>query len=874
MPSLGPERWLELGPLLDEALEQPAHARAAWLSALRLRAPADAHDLEQLLGADGTTWLETGHRQRVLGRMAAPPAVAGAVLGTWRLERQLGRGGMGTVWLASRADGRFAGQAAVKLLHPSLIEGLGEDFFRREGEVLARLTHPAIARLYDAGVTPDGQPYLVLEYVDGVPLNRWLAEQRPSLTRRLELLERIGDAVAHAHAHGIVHRDIKPANLIITAVDEVKLLDFGIALLVDEITPGGNGTTVETPSAMSTDAPIPGSGTSSDTVHPFTPRYAAPEQLHGGAITTATDVYALGRILDELLDGLRPVPTDLQAVVARATKRAPDERYPTVAELTQELRRFRRHEPIAARSGSRWYRARRFARRHRAGFAAGCVALLALLVGSAVSVVQARDARAQRDVALAAERRARLIGEVMLSLATELPTTDSEARAVDALRRTRVLLTSYLGEDRAERARLAIDLSRQFGFFARPTEAQALLDDARADARAVGDEALLIEIECALGAGGDSLGPQGAHRTIDSLRTRLPRTAWRAQAACASAASRFYLMQFAGDSANAQSALAVRWVREAGDTVSLLYAHLLVDQLQTIAWSAGDFHSKRAMYRDAIVVLEKLGLGSSVPALRVATLLSGFARETGRVLVADSALAPARAFLTAGDRWRATPPALLLEQAQVAGILAQDADARAWFERAIEVTTTPGSELLAIRARQLYAQYLAEAGDVRTARVHVDTLTQLLAVQTNSAFDAARVRTMAALHAADGDSERAATLVDSLLRARGYPERLRLVSWQDVVTEHAHYQWQRGAYEAVREAIAHVRTAYDGDSVPANGSYRLARLAVLEARLRTHDADSSASSAAREAVRQLTVAVGAQHPLTREAQRLITSREP
>jgi serine/threonine-protein kinase len=876
MPSITPERWLQLGPLLDVALELPVRERSAWLAALRARAPDDARDLEQLLGADGTSWLETGHRTRVLGRMAASPAEAGAVLGAWRLERTLGRGGMGTVWLATRADGRFAGNAAVKLLHPSLIEGLGEDYFRREGEVLARLTHPAIARLYDAGVTDEGQPYLVLEYVDGRPLHRWLAEQSPTLDRRLALFLRVCDAVAHAHTHGIVHRDIKPANLAITVNDEVKLLDFGIAVLVDDpVAATSDATTPEAPDSLDAE-PVTASapGSASDSVRPFTPKYAAPEQIHGGVITTATDVFALGRLLEELLADLPDAPRDLRLIARRAVQRAPEARYVTVSALGDDVRRQLRHEPVDAREGGAWYRAGRFARRHRVGLVAGMIAVVALVTGTIVSVLQARDARVQRDLAVAAERRARVMSEVMLTLATELPTTDASARAVDALRRTRVLLDGYLASDRRERSRLAVDLARQFGFFARPTEAQALLTDARSDAYMLGDSALAIEIECLLGAGGDTLDQADAMQALATLRARAPRTAWRAHAACASAASRRHLMQFAGDSANAQSALAVRLARDAGDTVSLLYANLLVDQLQTIGWSAGDFHAKRAAYREASAALDRLGLGTSVAALRVATLLAGFARETGRVLVADSALAPWRAYLEAGERWRASTPALLLEQAQVSAILARPDQARMWFERALVLTRTPGSELLAIRSRQLYAQFLAESGDARTARAHVDTLTTLLARSSNSAFDAARVRTLAALYAAEGQPARAASVLDSLLRARGYPTAVRLVSWQDAVAEHAHYQEAIGAYATAREAIAQLRRVAGTDSIDAHGTWRLARLALLEARMRARDDAASLASAARSAAAQLAVAVGPDHPLTREALALTASSRP
>ena len=854
MPLIDPDRWRHLEPLLDEVLDLPPEARDAYLAALRARAPQDADALASLLDETRTSWLGTTHRARSIGdvvQQLAAPAV-GNLLGPWRLERPLGQGGMGTVWLATRADGLFTGQVAVKLLHPSMIAGEAAVLFRREADVLARLTHPAIARLYDAGVTDEGQPYLVLEYVDGQPLDAWCASRQPSLTARLELMLRICDAVTHAHAHGIVHRDLKPGNLFVTADGELKLLDFGIAFLMHE--------------------------SRQERQQPYTPRYAAPEQRDGGTVTTATDVYALGLVLGELLGvpvgthdhAMAPASTsvadDLQAIIRRATADDPATRYPTVAALGDELRRFLRHEPVLARRGGAWYRARRFARRHTVGLTAAMAVAAALLTGTMISVQQARAARDQRDLAVRSERRARTASEVMLSLMTELPSVDADVRAVRALQRARRLLDAYLGDDRAERARLSIELARQFSLFSRREEARGLLDDATQDATALGDSVLRAEAACQVSLTGDARNTTTIAVDVDSVRAGLPVDAWRAHATCAMAHAQRLVTQMQGDSADAIADSAVRLAQLAGDTVSIFYATLLLDRLQTIGWSKGDFHRKMREYQRAARGLESIGLALSVPALRVASEAATYSRDIGRLQVADSATEAVRTYLEEGERWRAVTPRLAIDLAMVAHGLARFDDAQRWYERSLRQTSASSNEPIAVRVRQQYARFLGETGDLRRANAQLDTLRTMLARASNSAFEAARIRTEVVVQAASGDRQGAWTRLDSLVRSRGFPGELRLIEWPDALTEYAHLSYQLRRYDEARVAIARVRERFSRDTVVQNGSVRLASLQLLEARLQlAGGVRDSAEASARNAERALKVAVGASHPLTQAA---------
>jgi serine/threonine protein kinase/Flp pilus assembly protein TadD len=428
--------WSALSRLLDEALDLPEESRATWIAEQHIRNPELAAELEALLK------LEAGIESEFLSESGTaefpkPSTLAGQTLGAYVLERPLGHGGMGSVWLARRNDGLFEGSAAIKFLSLAVAGPAGEARFRREGSVLARLRHPHIARLLDAGLSAAGLPFLVLEYIAGKPIDEWCDAHTLSVDARLRLCQQVFAAVADAHAHFIVHRDLKPANILVTEDGSVKLLDFGIAKLIDD--------TSATPSALTG---------SNEGV--FTYRYAAPEQIKGEPITTATDVYSLGVILYELLAGRHPTGAnastpaehfvailnteparlsravtsskalsasdalrlarardaspaklrrelggDLDNIVGKALKKNPAERYPTVAALAEDVRRYLSHEPVTARADSLPYRAGKFVRRYRVPVTIAALAVVGL-AGAAARERQLR-ARAESEATKAVE---------------------------------------------------------------------------------------------------------------------------------------------------------------------------------------------------------------------------------------------------------------------------------------------------------------------------------------------------------------------------------------------------------------------------------------------------------------------------------------
>ncbi len=408
MDVIDTRRWQRASRLLDQALDLPPRELDTWIGELRAADGDAAADVEALL-LEHRLLNDEGFLDGGMPSIDVP--LAGVTLGGYTLVSPIDQGGMGSVWLAERSDGRYQGRVAVKLLNASLLGREGEARFRREGTVLARLTHPHIARLVDAGVSRAGQPYLVLEYVDGRHIDRFCDDQRLGVEDRIRLFLDVQAAVAHAHANLIVHRDLKPSNVLVTADGEVKLLDFGIAKLVGDD---------EAVSLLTREGGVA-----------LTPKYAAPEQVTAGTITTATDVYTLGVLLFELLTGQHPTGLgagspiefvkaitvgktlrlsaaalsedvrlaaeraeqrattpdrlrrvlrgDLETIVAKALKSNPAERYASVVEFAEDLRRVLDHQPITARPDTLRYRTGKFVQRHWRPLAAG-VAALAVLV--------------------------------------------------------------------------------------------------------------------------------------------------------------------------------------------------------------------------------------------------------------------------------------------------------------------------------------------------------------------------------------------------------------------------------------------------------------------------------------------------------------
>jgi serine/threonine protein kinase/Tfp pilus assembly protein PilF len=427
-----PGRWLQLRELLDGALDLPAGEREKYVA----ESCRDDEMREQLLSI-----LAVYDSRSLLDRPPTldathPTLDVGQMVGAWRIESRLGEGGMGTVFLASRSDDTFSKKVALKLLRGGWLSEDARQRFRVERQILADLDHPGIAKLLDGGNTADGQPYLVMEYVEGLPIDVHGEREGLGLDERIALFLEVCAAVQYAHQNLIVHRDLKPSNVLVTADGHAKLLDFGIAKI---LRPGHFS------------EPVLATHTG---LMPMTPAYASPEQVRSGNITTASDVYALGVLLYRLLTGEHPyavsanleelveticraevlapstrlrrqtvaseAPTfrhafvaalrgDLDAIVLKALAKEPEQRYATAEQLADDLRRFQNSEPVRARRDSLFYRTGKFVRRHRWALGSAAAAFLTLAIGVLVLLEQRRNLIIERN-------RARTVANWMTEL--------------------------------------------------------------------------------------------------------------------------------------------------------------------------------------------------------------------------------------------------------------------------------------------------------------------------------------------------------------------------------------------------------------------------------------------------------------------------
>ena len=478
---MDPERWQRLSPLLDSLFELPPEARAERLREMRDENATLTAELEELIA------LEDEHDDFLSEPLVPPrPGVQpGSIVGPYRLDRLLGEGGMGQVWLASRADGLYQRRVALKLLRPGLTDTNLRLRFTRERQILARLTHPHIARLLDAGVTAEGLPYLALEYVDGEPITDYCRELDTPVAQRLHMFHQVCDAVSHAHANLIVHRDLKPSNILVTPAGDVRLLDFGIAKLLD--------TEVSMVEQTRTG------------VRAFTLHYAAPEQIRGEPVTTMTDVYSLGVVLYELLtdrkpyrlkrdsdaaweeaillnDPLKPSQTllrrvesdtsheqgqtvalrrrarviagDLDNIVLKTLSKKPEQRYPSVEALALDLRRYEEGRPVLARPQSVGYRVRKYFARHRWTLASATTVVVVLGLSIGMVAWQARQA-------LAEAARAQAMQDFMVGLFEQAGNASGQAMDL------RSLLSTAEARDRAEPSRQPRARAELLGLLAR-----------------------------------------------------------------------------------------------------------------------------------------------------------------------------------------------------------------------------------------------------------------------------------------------------------------------------------------------------------------------------------------------------------------------
>lgn len=918
MTAIDPEVWKRLSPLLDEVLDLDPADRDARLEALRKDDAALADQLAALLHdkdvADEQQFLDAHAITMAAALPGETPTLEGSRIGGYIIESFLGQGGSGSVWRARRADERIGGRVAIKLLHLSMLGPNGRLRFEREGAILARLTHPHIARLIDAGVTSAGQPYLVLDLVTGQPIDRYCDANRLDVDRRLALFNAVLAAVAHAHSHLIVHRDIKPGNILVDADGNVKLLDFGIARLLEDDAEG-SPLTVEGQRVL-------------------TPQYAAPEQLQGATITTATDIYALGVLLYELLAGQHPTsakpttsaeviratlevdPTplpkaltpsatrpqqeiseaaaarsttpdrlhrklsgDLENIVRRMLRKDPAERYQTAAALADDLRRYRANLPVSARPDTITYRVRKFTRRHRSMVAAATVIVLSLAAGLAGTITQARRAEAaaatsrlERDHALRQLSYAESSNEFITFLLDQ-GGSDKPLVMGELLTRGEQLVTRQFASDPATRARLQMHLSGLYAQGGQSGKAEALLAQAQDAARTVDDPTLHATLECALAWQASEKGsPDAAIAMTDKALARLETAADRevarsARAECLFARGqvRFTRGEAAAATTDLRQALAVLGEpRTDQRTIALRVRSTLALTLH----QTGQRSAAIAEYERVIAELESMGRGNTQLISSISNNLGVLLLGSGQTLRAVPA--SERAWLI-GQRIGGGDPVPEAVYAKVLTEVGRAREAQPLAEHAIASARALSVDRILVIALQNGAVTFCALGDLdRCGRLLDEAQTSLGRTgQTGGAALASIQAQQGDLALRRGDAGEAIRLLKLSLDGFNKPLDVN-VNAINALTLLARAEQRLGDLTAARqhadEAVAAARKAMAG--FPHSrwlGNALLARGLVQQAK---GDLDGARASW-REAQTELDTTAGSAAPQTVDVRRLL-----
>jgi serine/threonine-protein kinase len=882
------ERWRAVEPHLDRLLDLDGPERAAELDRLNGADPELAADVRRLLALG-----EDASNERFLED--APPApsraasLAGQTVGAYTLVDSIGQGGMGTVWLARRSDGRFEGNAAVKLLNASLVGRAGEERFRREGSILARLTHFHIARLLDAGVSAWGQPYLVLEHVDGEPIDVYCDTRRLGVEARLRLFLDVADAVSQAHANLIVHRDIKPSNVLVDRGGRVKLLDFGIAKLLED-----DGAGLET--ALTREGG-----------RAFTPEFAAPEQLTGGIVTTATDVHALGTLLYLLLAGEHPAGTarsnpagllraivetdprrlsesvqgqarrrelrgDVDTIVAKALKKSPAERYASVEAMAADVRRYLAHEPIAARPDTFGYRAAKFARRHRTGVVLGALAAIAAIAGAAAIVWQARETRTQRDAAQAQLARATASSEFLGFLLSAAAPSGKKFVVTDLLDEGERVVEKQFPADDPLRAELLANIGRQHLSAQRWEKAQPVLERAEKAASRSADPALRARTRCPLALAWTVSGQakRGQALIQQAIRDLPPGPEYTlARAECLARWSDFGYYTDEGDAMVRHATEALDALAEAPVPVTLLR----LDAQAALAY--GYYLTRQNAKADAAYVvltreLEKTGRDRTLAA---ADAWNNWALmyHRGDIRRAEPLYRRSLELHRAIAGEKGVPPVSLHNYAGVLNQLARYEEAEPVFREAIQVARAQQATFIELFATMELAAMYAEIGRLEEAKTTLATLDHYIGTKAFTPLRRAFLaQSRGAICWAAGDKGGAR---DRLVEAVGLYDGIPAKFSHGVLalTALARAELASGRPEAAeaaaRRALTLAESFVDKDAPSYLVGLSLAALAEVE---RSGGRADAGKATTEKAVRHLEATLGPEHPATREARRTLS----
>jgi serine/threonine-protein kinase len=740
------EEWPTISRRLDEALSLGPGQRYTWLAALDETDSVKEKLHRLLLDPAG---VETGDFLGALPQLTLGPAdiaekseahgaVIGALIGPYRLMRELGVGGMGRVWLAERVDGGLKRQVALKLPHLSWSRGLAERM-SRERDILASLDHPNIARIYDAGLDEHGRPYLALEYVEGEAIDLYCRRLGLPVQQRLMLVLQVARAVAHAHARLVVHRDLKPANILVTAEGQVRLLDFGIAKLMEGELTRETRLTQQGGRALTLD-------------------YASPEQIRGEPIGTASDVYSLGVVAYELLAEAKPyqlkresaaaleeaiasvdvrlasaaatsasarraLQGDLDAILNKALKKNIAERYPAIEAFAQDIERHLASLPVQAQADALGYRMQKFVRRNRLAVAAGVAVATAVVAGAGVALWQANVAAQQRDRAFALLSRSNAVAGFLGMFVTESAQSSRPMKLGDILARSEALAEKEFRDMPEDLAVVLAMLGTHYRTLGEVDKAEALLKRALVSARDSNDTSLKAELTCKYATVIEMLG------RVDEARRDLQITANRSDIDAETAAQCFSYLAFLsqnindGPSAVDNARRALERLKASKLAIPAMQASLTGSLAYGLHLSGRNDEASRE-FAAALRMIAQLGTEASPGAITIrnnwgiVSLGSGDVKSA--IALYDETLA-----LLARSGGGEPPSYVLVNRARALDLSGRYSDAASAYALALAAAEKAGSPKVRAASLLGMGSVARELGDLRRAQMYLQQVERL-----------------------------------------------------------------------------------------------------------------------------------------------------